>query len=250
MEEYITSKQNTTIQHVRKLLTSHAYRLACGEFVADGIKLLQEALMWKADVRLIILKEGINIPDIPDSVRVIRVPESLMNSVSNMNAPQGALFVCGRPDRAPLSICPGTLILDEIRDPGNVGTILRTADAMNVPVVLCGTCADPFNEKTVRASMGAVFRTKLQFASDDEVIDQCINKKIPLAATALHTSSVDIRKVDVKQLAVIIGSEGSGVRQTLIDAADYKLIIPMSDRCESLNAAAAATIVLWQMQNV
>lgn len=250
MEQRITSKQNASLQHVRKLLTSRTYRNACREFAADGIKLLQEALTWKADVRLVVLADGVACTGIPNDVRVLRVPDAVMKGLSNMSAPQGAIFVCGYPEQVPFDLHAGALILDGIQDPGNVGTILRTADAMRVPVVLCEGCADPYNEKTVRASMGAVFRTPILFATVQEVLTQSAQKNIPLAATALHETAKDIREFDLNRAAVIIGSEGQGVRRELLEAAEYKLIIPMSQSCESLNAAVAATIVLWLMKNI
>lgn len=250
MEERITSKQNTSLSHVRKLLSSRAYRNECREFCADGIKLLQEALKWKYDVKCVILSDGITVPELPENIRVLRVSAELMKYVSNMQSPQGALFTCAYPEEDQWKLSAGTLVLDGIQDPGNVGTILRTADAMNVPVVLCDGCADPFNEKTVRASMGAIFRTKLQFSSAEDVIAQCREHNIPLAVTALHAESKDIRDADLRKCAVVIGSEGHGVRPLFLENADLRLIIPMSSRCESLNAAVAASIVLWQMQRI
>ena len=248
MEERITSKQNTTLQHIRRLLSSRAYRNECREFAADGIKLLQEAIKWKFDVKTVILSEDVSISGLPEKIRVLRVSSELMKYVSNMQSPQGALFVCGYPETDESVLSPGTLILDEIQDPGNVGTILRTADAMNVPVVLCGGCADPFNEKTVRASMGAIFRTRLCFSTTEAVIDRCKTQHIPLAVTALHAESKDIRQAELRKCAVVIGSEGHGVSAAFLDNADVRLVIPMSARCESLNVAAAAAILLWQMQ--
>lgn len=250
MEERITSKQNTTLQHIRKLLSSRAYRNECREFVADGIKLLQEALKWNYDVKTVVLSDGVELGQNADRLRVLRVSDELMRYVSNMQSPQGALFVCGYPEETETELTPGTLVLDAIQDPGNVGTILRTADAMNVPVVLCEGCADPFNEKTVRASMGAIFRTKLSFCPAQKLLSDCKQSGIPLAVTALHTESKDIRSLDLRSFAVVIGSEGHGVSPVFLDNADERLIIPMSDRCESLNAAVAASIVLWQMQQL
>lgn len=250
MEERITSKQNTTLQHIRKLLSSRAYRNECREFVADGIKLLQEALKWNYDVKTVVLSDGVELDQNADRLRVLRVSDELMRYISNMQSPQGALFVCGYPEETETELTPGTLVLDAIQDPGNVGTILRTADAMNVPVVLCEGCADPFNEKTVRASMGAIFRTKLSFCPAQKLIVDCKQNGIPLAVTALHTESKDIRSLDLHRFAVVIGSEGHGVSPVFLDNADERLIIPMSDRCESLNAAVAASIVLWQMQQL
>ena len=139
-------------------------------------------------------------------------------------------------------------LLDGIQDPGNLGTILRTADALEVPVVLLDGCADTYNPKTVRASMGAVFRTQPVSMTRQQAIAACRETHIPLLATAMSADAVDLRQADLCNAAVVIGSEGPGICPELFAAAEQKIIIPMSPRCESLNAAVAATIVLWQMK--
>ena len=140
------------------------------------------------------------------------------------------------------------LILDGIQDPGNVGTILRTADTMDVPVVLLEGCADPWNWKTVRASMGAVFRTDVIQGDWETVKAACREAGIPIGVTALSDRAVDIRTAPVREMALVIGSEGNGVRREILDSADRELIIPMNPHCESLNAAVAAAIVMWQIR--
>ena len=142
----------------------------------------------------------------------------------------------------------GTLLLDGIQDPGNLGTILRTADPLQIPAVLLDGCADPYNPKTVRASMGAVFRTLPVRMTRQQAIAACRDAGIPLLATAMSADAVDLRQAELPSAAVIIGSEGQGICRELFDAAQGKIIIPMSPRCESLNAAVAAAIVLWQMK--
>lgn len=171
-----------------------------------------------------------------------------MESISPMETPQGALFLCKLPEPKPFVPVPGMLILDGIQDPGNVGTILRTADALDVPVVLLEGCADPYSHKVVRASMGAVFRTPVLQSTWAEVRSACIAAGIPVAVTALSSRAKDLRQAELKGMAVVIGSEGRGVRPEILEAADGELIIPMNPHCESLNAAIAAAIVMWQMK--
>ena len=120
---------------------------------------------------------------------------------------------------------------------------------ITVPVVLLEGCADPYAHKTVRASMGAVFRRQPVQASWEQVRSKCMEKQIPVAVTALSSRAKDIREVDLSSMAVVIGSEGRGVRPEILAQADAELIIPMTAHCESLNAAVAATIVMWQMKN-
>ena len=194
------------------------------------------------------VQTGVELCPLPEHVRVVEIPESLMRSVSQMEAPQGAIFICRLPEARPAALRPGTLLLDGIQDPGNLGTILRTADALEVPVVLLDGCADAYNPKTVRATMGAVFRTQPVRMTRAEAVQSCRAAGIPLLATAMSADAVDLRKKNLSGCAVVIGSEGRGVSAELFAAADGKIIIPMNPRCESLNAAAAATIVLWQMK--
>ena len=186
---------------------------------------------------------------LPQHVNVVRVPEDVMAYISPMETPQGAIFLCRLPEAKPFEAVAGMLILDGIQDPGNLGTILRTADALDVPVVLLEGCADPYGHKVVRASMGAVFRVQPVQSRWKQVKEACSNAGIPVAVTALSEQAKDIRNADLRSMAVVIGSEGRGVRTEILEQANAQLIIPMNAHCESLNAAVAAPIVMWQMKN-
>ena len=245
MEERITSRKNPLLQQVKKLLSSRKDREAAGLYAADGTKLLEEAAKY-ADLHTAILTDGIRA-ELPEHVRIIRVPEDVMESISPMRSPQGALFLCRLPEKKAFAAQKGMLLLDGIQDPGNLGTMLRTADALNVPVCLLEGCAAPYSHKVVRASMGAVFRTDVVQSTWAQVKAACDAAGVKVAVTALSDRSEDIRRADVASMAVVIGSEGQGVRKEILEAADAQLIIPMNTRCESLNAAVAATIVMWQM---
>ena len=247
MEERISSRKNPLLQQVRKLLSSRKEREQAGLFVSDGTKLLEEAVKFESGLHTVILSDGVDVA-VPDGVRVVRVPEDVMASISPMEAPQGALFLCRLPEKTAFAAQRGMLLLDGIQDPGNIGTILRTADALEVPVVLLEGCADPYSHTVVRSSMGAVFRTKVVQSTWAEVQAACKAAGIPVAVTALSERAKDIRSADLTQMAVVIGSEGRGVRQEILGSADAELIIPMNPRCESLNAAIAATICMWQMK--
>lgn len=247
MGQYITSRKNSRIQQVRRLLSSRREREQAGLFVADGTKLLDEAVRWWPGLETVILSEGVEAK-IPEGVELIRVPGEIMAYISPMQTPQGALFLCRLPEKAAFVPKPGMLLLDGIQDPGNLGTILRTADALQIPVVLLEGCADPYSHKVVRASMGAVFRSPVVQSTWQLVFDACRKERIPLAVTALSDRAEDIRTAELKDMAVVIGSEGQGVRREILESADRELIIPMNPNCESLNAAVAATIVMWQMK--
>ena len=246
-EQRITSRKNPLLQRVKKLLTSRKEREQAGLFVSDGTKLLQEAVRWYPGLDTVILSDGIEA-EIPDHVELIRVPEDVMASLSPMETPQGALFLCRLPEKTEFIPKPGMLLLDGIQDPGNLGTILRTADALEIPVALLEGCADPYSHKVVRSSMGAVFRTPVVQTTWEIARQACAAAGIPVAVTALTDSASDIRKAGLDQMAVVIGSEGRGVRPQVLEQADQALIIPMNERCESLNAAIAAAIAMWQMK--
>ena len=247
MTEYITSRKNPLLQQVRKLLTSRKDREKSGLFVADGTKLLEEAVKWWPGLDTVILSEGVQV-DVPEGVRTVVVPGDVMESISPMQSPQGALFLCRLPEKTEFIPKPGMLLLDGIQDPGNIGTILRTADALEIPVALLEGCADPYSHKVVRSSMGAVFRTPVVQTTWEQAQAACANANIPVAVTALSDTSVDLRQAKLTDMAVVIGSEGQGVRGEILEAANAQLIIPMNQRCESLNAAIAAAIVMWQMK--
>lgn len=247
-ESIITSRHNPLLVHVKKLQSSRSYRKKCGEFAADGTKLLEEAAKWYPGLHTVIAQEGVALCALPERVRVVRVSESMMRDISLMDSPQGALFICKLPEEKEAEVVPGSLLLDGIQDPGNLGTILRTADALDVPVVLMEGCADAYSAKTVRASMGAVLRTQPCMMTRHAAVDSCRKQKILLLATAMSADALDLRKAPLAAAAVVIGSEGQGVSRELLAQADGTIIIPMNERCESLNAAVAASIVMWQMK--
>ena len=247
MEERISSRKNPLLQQVKKLLSSRSERRKTGLFVADGTKLLEEAVKYWPGLQTVILSDGVEA-QVPDHVRVVRVPEDVMASISPMEAPQGALFLGKLPEQQEFVPKKGMLILDGVQDPGNIGTILRTADAMDVPVVLLEGCADPWSWKVIRSTMGAAFRTPVVQATWEEVLGKCREAGIPIGVTALSDRAVDIRSARLSDMALVIGSEGRGVRKEVLENADHELIIPMNPHCESLNAAIAAAIVMWEIR--
>jgi len=247
MTEHITSRKNPLLQQVRKLLSSRKEREKAGLFVADGTKLLEEAVKWWPGLDTVILSEGVQA-NVPEGVRLVVVPADVMESISPMQTPQGALFLCRLPEKTEFTPKPGMLLLDGIQDPGNLGTILRTADALEIPVALLEGCADPYSHKVVRSSMGAVFRTPVAQTTWEQAKAACAAAEIPVAVTALSPRAEDLRRAQLTSMAVVIGSEGQGVRKEILDSAQSELIIPMNPKCESLNAAIAAAIVMWQMK--
>ena len=246
--EAITSRTNPLCTHFRKLASSRAYREKTGECLCDSPKLLREAVQWGQTVTAVLYTEGAELPSLAESTRVARVPEHVMASVSPMETPQGVVFSCrkGRTD-PPEHLAPGRyLLLDGVQDPGNVGTILRTADAFGWTVLLLPGCADLYNPKTLRAGMGVQFRRASYCCALDRAVSLIRDAELPLYATALTADTADVRDVDLTRCAVVIGSEGRGISQAALEACGRTVKIPMGDACESLNAAVAAAVVLWE----
>jgi TrmH family RNA methyltransferase len=248
--EVITSRANPLIARVRKLNARRAFRRMENAFAAEGPKLLAEALRWGAELEAVIAAPGTALPELPDRVRRVEVPDSLLASMADTEAPQGIVFICkGKALAMPEQLLEGRwLVLDGVQDPGNVGTIWRTADAFGADgLILCNGCADPWNPKTVRATMGAVFRLPVYEGTLVEAADKLARAGVPLYAAALRDDTEDVRNICLERSAVIIGSEGRGVSEQALTLCQKTVKIPMLARCESLNAAVAAAVVLWEM---
>ena len=176
--------------------------------------------------------------------------DALFCLASEVESPQNVIFSCMQPqwDAAALDDREQVLLLDGLQDPGNLGTILRTAEAFALgAVVLCEGCADPFSPKVVRSTMGAVFRLPCVQLPLADALARLKTAGLPVYATALHEDSVPLSSVSLGRAAVIIGSEGRGVSESALRLSDRRVIIPMHGRAESLNAGVAAAIVIYEM---
>ena len=248
--DVITSRANPLVTYVRKLNGKRAFRRAENAFAAEGPKLLAEALRWGAQVEAVLAAPGVSLPELPAGTRVAELPEKLLAYAADTETPQGIIFVCqGKPLAMPERLEGRRwLVLDGVQDPGNVGTIWRTADAFGADgLLLCNGCADPWNPKTVRATMGAVFRLPVYEGTLADAAKRLAAVFVPLYAAALREDTNDIRDVPLDQAAVVIGSEGRGVSEEALALCRKTVKIPMRARCESLNAAIAASVVLWEM---
>ncbi|MEG2455775.1 MAG: RNA methyltransferase [Oscillospiraceae bacterium] len=249
MTQYIESRKNPLIAHLRKLQTGGSYRRETGEYLCDGVKLLEEAVRWNAEITCVVTAKG-READLPQELRHIEVPDDVMESVSPMQSPQGVLFTCRLPDTALPKTLTGEryLVLDGVQDPGNVGTIWRTADALGAGgLILVNDCCDPFGHKVVRASMGAAFRLPVYECTPEKLQETLGAAGLPLYATALREDTVSLRGFGEKRCCVVIGSEGKGVSDGVLSRCTKTIKIPMEPQCESLNAATAAALVLWEL---
>ena len=251
--DVITSRTNPLVAYVRKLNGKRAFRRTENAFAAEGPKLLAEALCWGARVETVLSAPGVSLPELPAGTRVAELPDQLLDFVADTETPQGIIFICkGKPLAMPERLEGGRwLVLDGVQDTGNVGTIWRTADAFGADgLILCNGCADPWNPKTVRATMGAVFRLPVYEGTLGDTAQRFTEASVPLYAAALREDTEDVRDVPLDQAAVIIGSEGRGVSEKALALCQKTIKIPMRVRCESLNAAVAASVVLWEMARV
>ena len=238
----ITSRDNGLVKDAAALLASPAARRAAGAFLCEGPVLLGEALRSGARVlRAFCLPELLpGLPPLSCPVHPVSLP--VLKKLSDVPSPQGLAFVCALPEQQDLA--PGPLLaLDEVRDPGNLGTILRTADAFGAGVLLLGDCADPYAPKVVRATMGSLFRTPLRRCGPEELRTLAAG---PVLAAVLDGDSRPIGEVSLKNACVVIGNEAHGVSAAVRRACDGAVSIPIRG-AESLNAAVAAAIFLYEM---
>lgn len=243
--EIITSRKNPVVSHFRKLAADRDYRRESGLFLGQGRKLLEEALASGTELDTV-LYSG-EAPALPRHVRCLKTTEDVIAGISPMKSAPDFLFSCALPAPAPLA--QGRLLLaEDLQDPGNVGTMARTAAAFGFDgFVLAGACADPWGPKAVRASMGAVFRLKIWELPTPEAVRALEERGLPLYAAALQEPAVEAGKFSFPEaFALAIGNEGHGLSETLLGAAAASVRIPMMPGAESLNAAAAAAVLMWE----
>ena len=220
--ERISSRKNKYIAHLRALASDADYRYACAEYLCDGIKLLSEALDKGARVQSVLWKDAAE--ELPGLDGALAMPEG--HKVEMRRA----------------------VLLENVQDPGNVGTVIRTAAALGFDsVILCGACADVYSPKTARATMGAIFRENIVRMDIAAAAEYIHSRGMKLYGAALSERAADIRTAELNNAVVAIGSEGRGLSAELLSLCDGELIIPMTPGSESFNAAIAAAIVMWEI---
>lgn len=246
--EHISSRKNAYIAHVRALAGDGAYRNLQGEYLCDGLKTLKEALRFGAELGSVLWKDTAQEVEGLHCSEQFVAPAELFDYASSMKNSPGPLFTVRIPKNADNGTIRRVIVLENVQDPGNVGTVIRSANAFQIDaVILIGACADLYNPKTVRATMGAIFRQRVLQLDIPELRELLKANALPLYGAALSQSARDIRRVSVDKAAVAIGSEGRGLSREFLELCDGELIIPMNPDSESLNAGAAATVVMWEM---
>jgi len=235
---------------VKILGKSKSYREECGEFLCDGLKLLEEAVKSGEEIKNVLLAENIDFK-LPSDVLVFTVKDDILNSLSPLKSHQGVLFTCRmkKPERSDFT--KGThILLDRIQDPGNVGTIMRCAHAFGIDsVILTDGSADIYNPKTIRASMGAIFKQRVIRLNNNEILEL---KKIGVKffGASNNTNAVELINVCLRDKIIILGNEGQGISVELEELCEQMIKIPVSSECESLNVASAASILMWEASKV
>lgn len=242
MTDRITSRQNPLIKRLAGLASGNISPRG-GEYICDGFKLLHDALRSGITPLCVLAAEGATLPPLPASTRLVTAPGALIEAVSPSDSPQGVVFTCATPEPV-VAVDPNGryLLLDRIQDPRNVGAMLRTAEALGASAAwLVSGSADPFGPKAVRAGMGAVFRLPVKFVTIADVADA----GLPVFAAA--AGGEDVRAASPGPCVLAVGNEGAGLSPELFASADRTVSIPMPGGAESLNAAVAAAILMWEL---
>ena len=248
----ITSRDNRIVKLCEQL-AARKYRDRLGLYLIEGENLLEEAVREGAAVETVLIRKGYTglPPGMEEKTFVLE--EGLFRKLALTDTSQGVLAIVRKPEvsRAALmekGAAGNFVVLDRLQDPGNIGTIIRTADAAGygLVAVMKGT-ADVFSPKVVRAAAGSLFRVPVVFMDDyDELVSFVKAAGGKLAATCFDTDryyyDVDLRE----NVALIIGNEGNGISKELIERADIKIKIPMTGAIESLNAAVAAEVLMYE----
>ena len=247
----ITSKDNELIKHIRKLKDES------NEYVVEGVKLVEEAVKENAKIKqIIVCEDTTRTYEIPTHIMLeiakyecISVSDKIFNIITQVTNPQGIMAIIEKnAQNAKIDYTQDIIVvLDDVQDPGNLGTILRTVDSigLNQIIVSKGT-ADAFNSKVVRSTMGAIFRIKIiEVENLAQAIKEMRKHHFKLMVTSLQTKN-SIYDIDFYKKIIVIGNEANGVSKEIQDMADEKAKIPMLGRTESLNASVAAGVVMYE----
>lgn len=236
----ITSKSNPLIKKICKL-SDKKYRKLNGIYIVEGKKSVEECIAAGCDIESIVCEESLQ-NDYPNATAVNR---TVFEYLSSEKTPQGVLAVVKMPAnrlRPPKGNC---ILLDCLQDPGNLGTVIRTANASGYEEIYLINCTDPYSPKAVRASMSGIFFIKVYQGSKDKILT---------ALSGIPIICADINGEDIfsfnppEKFCLCIGNEGGGISEEVLKIAQYKIKIPMRETCESLNAAVSAGIAMYALK--
>lgn len=259
----VLSKNNTKIKYVKKLISNDKFGKKENYFVVEGFRLCYDAFLSKILIKEIYYTE-VALKKFSDKLKNIidyseksyKVTGDVMNFISDTKTPQGIVCLCEKLDKHfslnTINNMGKFIILENIQDPGNLGTILRTAEALGVSfVIMSKNCCDIYNAKVLRGSMGAVFRVNIIFSESlCNIIKNLQKNSVKIYAAVPDCDENLVTNVPFNEfcsVGIAIGNEGNGLTPDIINLCDAKITIPMLGRAESLNVAMAAGILMWEM---
>lgn len=259
MENIITSKDNPVIKLYQRLSNSKKERLQYGLFVLEGLRIVEDALKEDARLSHLILTkqaydryaENLLQADLRDT-KMLVISNELGNKIASTSTTQGVFAICSIPEeKAPVFQENGRyIVLFGLQDPGNVGMIIRTADALGIDgVFMCGSC-DLYSPKVIRSTMGSVFRENIYLFTDEDLLFETFrNSKVTTSAAVIDTDAEKVTSCGfIGKQAVFIGNEGNGLPVETARKCDRLVTIPMNGTINSLNAAMAAGILMWELK--
>lgn len=243
--EHITSLKNPKVA-AWKALKDRKGRRESGCFLVEGRKMVEEALASAFDVETVLVQEGMELPD-GLTMPVYELPAHVLAAVCDTKTPQGIAAVVRMKEQSALG--KHIVVLDGVQAPGNVGTIIRTADAAGLNgVLLSNQCADVFSPKVLRATMGSIFRMNLRTTDDlPGELTKLREKGYSILSSQLDGTPFYERQDVAERFALIIGNEGNGVSEQVQQTATHRVRLPMRGGAESLNAAIAAAIMMYEL---
>jgi len=239
----ITSLDNDRVKNYIRL-KERKYRKKTNSFIVEGKHLVLEAYRAGRIIELILEKDEV----LPINLPTVYVTKEIINRISELDTPSTVMALCTIEDKKEL-VGNRILMLDGIQDPGNLGTIIRSSLAFNVDtIVLSPECVDLYNPKVVRATQGMIFYMNIIVGELEPYIKTLKEKEIPVYGTRVeHGENIlNLKEKDRRQYCLIMGNEGNGVREEILDMCDGYLYIEMNDKVESLNVAVATSILLYE----
>lgn len=242
--EIIRSKANALVKETKKL---HQKKHRTHSYLIEGWHLVEEAQAAGAVIEMVFVAEPY-VERVPAGMPFRVVTADVLQDLSDSKTPQGVVARVGLPKQIlPTSLSGKFLILEDVQDPGNVGTMIRTADAAGFDAVfLSDRSADIYSMKVLRSMQGSHFHLPIYRLPMTELLDKCQQEGVAVLATTLSANSVDYRQVQPKgSFALVMGNEGQGISNQTAERADRLLHISMPGQAESLNVAVAAGILLF-----
>lgn len=242
----ITSSQNNLVKQWRKLIDKKKEREQTGQFIVEGFHLVEEAMKEGLAIQ-VMMTEDVVTPFSLNDVETILITEEIAKLLAETETSQ-MIFAHCKKKQSSLDQVQGKrfLLIDAVQDPGNVGTMIRTADAAGVDGIILGKgSADAYNSKTLRAAQGSHFHVPIIQMDLQEAVEQLQARHVPVLATGWTEQAINYREVETESFAIIVGNEGSGVATHLLEMSDEVIYIPMPGRAESLNVGIATGILLF-----